>query len=425
MDWISLVLKQRLSSKPTEILHMDNKEKAAYLLRLYLTNKISSTELNDLNRFLLDETKAGDLQAALSEIIEESPALPDYQEEEWESLYQKIRQTARDGDLRQIDSVYTTHRPQRRSWLIAAAIIMVMLTGGAVTLMLRSGSHKAPPTVAEQKPASDDIAPGGNKAILTLADGSTIDLDQVRSGTIQQQGKSQLVKVNGGMLAYKESRHANKGDDPGSSFNKISTPRGGKFQLVLSDGSKVWLNAASSLTYPTTFTGKERSVQLEGEAYFEITPNATKPFKVNHDGLQIEVLGTSFNVMAYKDEQTVKTTLLEGRVKVHNGDQAVLLSPGQQAQSKDKEPFSIATADLEEAVAWKNGLFRFNESTIEEVMRQISRWYDVDVVYGSSIPKDLFRGEIYRNVNVSAVLKVLEVSGVHFRVEGKKIFVLS
>jgi len=414
---------------------MDNKEKAAYLLRLYLTNKISSTELNELNRFLLDETRAGYLQSALSELIEESPALPDYQEEEWESLYQKIRQTARDGDLRETVpslipshhvSEIRTHPIHRKSWLIAAAIIIIMLTGGAVTLMLRSGSRKATPTVAEQiKPASDDIGPGGNKAILTLADGSTIDLDQAKNGTIQQQGKSQLVKVNGGMLAYKENRKANKGDDLESSFNKISTPRGGKFQLVLSDGSKVWLNAASSLTYPTTFAGKERSVQLRGEAYFEIAPNAAKPFKVNHEDLQIEVLGTSFNVNAYKDEQTVKTTLLEGRVKVHNADQAVLLSPGQQARSKEKEPFSVATADLEEVVAWKNGLFRFNESTIEEVMRQISRWYDVEVVYEGSIPKDLFRGEIYRNVNVSAVLKVLEVSGVHFRVEGKKIFVLS
>ncbi|HMI61587.1 MAG TPA: FecR domain-containing protein [Puia sp.] len=292
--------------------------------------------------------------------------------------------------------------------------------------MLRSDSRKAPLTAADRiKPAPDDIGPGGNKATLTLADGSTIDLDQAKNGTIQQQGKSQLVKVNGDMLAYKENRQANKEDDPKTSFNKISTPRGGKFQLVLSDGSKVWLNAASSLTYPTTFSGKERSVQLQGEAYFEIAPNAAKPFKVYHEGLQIEVLGTSFNVMAYKDEQTVKTTLLEGRVRVHNGDQSVQLSPGQQAQSNDQEPFSIATADLEEVVAWKNGLFRFNESTIEEVMRQISRWYDVDVVYGSTIPKDLFRGEIYRNVNVSAVLKVLEVSGVHFRVEGKKIFVLS
>ncbi|HEY4286308.1 MAG TPA: FecR domain-containing protein [Puia sp.] len=396
---------------------MDNKEKAAHLLRLYLTNKISSTELNDLNRFLLDESYAGYLQSALSELIEASPALPDYQEEEWESLYQKIRHKA--------IKPHTIPPYKRRSWLIAAATIMVMFTGGAVALMLRSGNDKASRPVADRiKPASNDIGPGGNKATLTLADGSTIDLDQANNGTIRQQGRSQLVKVNGDLLAYKESRQMNKEEDP-NSFNKISTPRGGKFQLVLPDGSKVWLNAASSLTYPTTFAGKDRSVQLQGEAYFEIAPNAAKPFKVNHDGLQIEVLGTSFNIMAYKDEQAVRTTLLEGRIRVHNGGQAVLLSPGQQARSKDNQPVSVAAADLEEAVAWKNGVFRFNESTIEEVMRQISRWYDVDVVYGSSIPKDLFRGEIYRNVNVSAVLKVLEVSGVHFRVEGKKIFVLS
>jgi ferric-dicitrate binding protein FerR (iron transport regulator) len=178
------------------------------------------------------------------------------------------------------------------------------------------------------------------------------------------------------------------------------------------------------LRYPASFIGKERVVELKGEAYFEIAQNAHMPFRVSVDpGLQVEVLGTNFNVKAYTDEPFINTTLLQGAVKVHANGQAVLVHPGERAKLGGDQTLRTESADTEEAVAWKNGLFRFNEATLEDIMRQLSRWYDVEVVYVNGPPKDLFRGEIYRNVNVSQVLKVLEASGIHFTVEGKKILV--
>ena len=411
---------------------MDKQERARHLLQQYLNNSISSTELQELTQLLLEERHSGDLQAALGAIIERSPALPDYREEEWEHLYRKIRD-ARPGWMPMQVVESNEIRPRRRYRLAAAAaIIFVLLSGGGVLLLKTGGSKPVAAAVGGKPAAGEDIGPGRNKAVLTLADGSTIDLDEAKDGTIANQGNSKLVKLNGGQLAYQQSRGSGAQGGPESgkpenrkpSFNTISTPKGGQFQLVLPDGSKVWLNAASSLKYPTAFSGKKRTVELQGEAYFEIAPNATMPFTVDA-GAQIEVLGTHFNVMAYNDEQAVKTTLLEGRVKVHSGDQSVLLAPGEQARSKDNGALTTTTVDTDEAIAWKNGLFRFNEATIEEVMRQVSRWYDVEVVYVNAVPKDLFRGEIYRNVNVSKVLKVLEISGVHFTVEGKKILVQS
>jgi len=423
---------------------MDKKERAAYLLKQYLNNNITLKELQELTGLLQEEGNAEDLQAAFGSLIDQSTALPDYQETEWESLYRKIRK-AGPGRKREI----------RRYWLAAAAIIIIFLSGGTILFLKNNRTKETPPTASRTHNSQHDISPGSNKAILTLADGSKIDLDEAKDGQIGQQGNARLVKLGGGQLAYRESREADRKNSqdgkksgvPEISFNKISTPRGGQYQLILPDGTRVWLNAASSLTYPTAFSGKERSVELEGEAYFEVAKNAAMPFRVfittqplhagerakepnsglspEHEGTQIEVLGTHFNVMAYTDEHIIKTTLLEGRVKVHSGDRAAMLAPGEQAKVSDKGMLTKAPADTDEAIAWKNGLFRFNEATIEEVMRQISRWYDVEVIYVNGAPKDLFRGEIYRNVNISKVLKVLEASGVHFTVEGKKILVQS
>jgi ferric-dicitrate binding protein FerR (iron transport regulator) len=277
-----------------------------------------------------------------------------------------------------------------------------------------------------QAPApAADIMPGGNKAILTLGDNTTINLDDAKNGVVGQQGNTQVVKSKEGRLDY----YTVGAKASAITYNLLTTPRGGQYQLALPDGSKVWLNAASSLRYPTAFAGKERVVELHGEAYFEIAPNPSMPFKVavsqqaGEAPAEIEVLGTHFNVKAYADEPAVHTTLLEGSVRVRKGRNIVPLQPGQQASWNSARDVRVVPADVEEAVAWKNGLFKFNEATIEDVMRQLSRWYDVEVVYTNGIPGDLFRGEIYRNVNVSKVLKVLEASGVQFKVEGKKILV--
>ena len=217
------------------------------------------------------------------------------------------------------------------------------------------------------------------------------------------------------------------------SYNVLSTPRGGQYRLVLPDGSQVWLNAASSIRYPTAFTGTERKVEVSGEVYFEVTKNAAMPFRVvvnrrkgEPDPMEIEVLGTQFNVNAYTDEDVIRTTLLEGAVKVKKGVKGGILQPGQQAQCKeDGEMRWVPDADVEKVVAWKNGVFEFRDENLQAVMRQISRWYDVEVVYEGAIPTDGFTGRFSRNTSLSGVLSILRLSDIRLTVENKKIIVRS
>jgi hypothetical protein len=313
----------------------------------------------------------------------------------------------------------------RRIWFsAAAALVLLSIAVWLLTSNRRTGGSLA--AVPAKPSVIRDLAPGSNKATLTLADNTTIDLDGAKEGVLGQQGNARLIKDKGGRLSYQTAASYKPQAASEAVYNLLATPRGGQYQLVLPDGSKVWLNAASRLKYPASFGGKERVVELQGEAYFEIARNPSMPFKVylmGQPSAQVEVLGTHFNVKAYADEPAVQATLLEGAIKVHQGAAAALLQPGEQARWGSGTNIKVSPADLEETVAWKNGLFKFNDANIEEVMRQLSRWYDVDIVYVNGVPEDLFRGEIYRSVNVSKVLKVLEASGVHFTVEGRKILV--
>jgi transmembrane sensor len=377
----------------------------------------------------------------LEEIIVGSPALADYRESEWEPLLFKIltanKQESKEGGTAVPGGATQFVKGgfirggfirRGRTWMAAAAVLIFLVLCGWALLNRGKGGWSSVGATTRQPAVPDDVVPGGNKAMLTLADGSMINLDGKKNGLLVRQDGSRLVKEKDGQLAYmgdtRGEAPAKGGSSKVLSYNLLTTPKGGQYELILPDGSKVWLNAASSLRYPTSFTGKERLVELRGEAYFEIAKNAHMPFRVSVDrGLQVEVLGTIFNVKAYSDESFINTTLLQGSVKVHVKGQAVLVRPGERASLGGDGTLKAEAADTEEAVAWKNGLFRFNEATIEEVMRQLSRWYDVEVVYVNGPPKDLFRGEIYRNVNVSKVLKVLEASGIRFTVEGKKILV--
>ena len=265
------------------------------------------------------------------------------------------------------------------------------------------------------------VSPGSNKAILILADGRNLILDNAENGRLASQGDAEIVK-NNGRLVYN-----NKGM-PGDEvlYNTVATPRGGQYQLQLPDGSKVWLNAASSLKFPTAFHGKERNVELTGEAYFEISKNASMPFHVKSAGQTIEVLGTHFDINAYNDETAVKTTLLEGSVKVIKGTKTTTLKPGQQSSLLQNGSGTIEVsddADVDEVTAWKNGMFQFNDADIRAVMRQISRWYDVDIEFQEPISSDHYKGKVPRNASITKVLKILELSGVNFKIEGKKIIV--
>jgi transmembrane sensor len=317
--------------------------------------------------------------------------------------------------------------PASKGWYkVAVAASVILLASLAFYFLKPTSSKQIAQKTSTEYPLKNDIAPGGNKAILTLADGSHIILDSANNGTLSQQGTIKIIKLNDGELAYATSAGENKGE---ILYNTISTPKGGQYQLILSDGSRVWLNAASSLRFPTTFSGNERKVDLIGEGYFEVTKNKDKPFKVSANNTIVEVLGTHFNINAYNDEPFVKTTLLEGMVKVSTpllpgNSSPKFLLPGQQAGvSKNGEITLTENADMEEAVAWKNGLFQFKSSDIKTVLRQIARWYDVDVEYVGDVNLH-FTGQLTRNENVSKVFKELALTGeVHFKIDGKKIIV--
>jgi transmembrane sensor len=302
------------------------------------------------------------------------------------------------------------------NWWSFAAAVLLTVGLGLYYFLVKIKATDTKPAVAQQS----GIQPGGAKATLTLADGSKIILDDAKNGQIAFDGTSKIEKTGSGQLTYRANA-----DNPSSrSYNILTTPRGGQYQILLSDGTKVWLNAASSLKYPTVFSAAERRVELNGEGYFEVAKNQKSPFRVSTGNNQIEVLGTSFNVNNYADEPLQRTTLLEGSVRIRSGVESTLLQPGNEAGIGTNQKINIQRADSEKAVAWKNGYFQFGGTPLREVMRQVMRWYDIDVTYEGEIPSREFGGEISRQSNLGEVLKILELSHIHFRVEGRKITVI-
>ncbi|CAL1516805.1 FecR domain-containing protein [Chitinophaga sp. MM2321] len=309
-------------------------------------------------------------------------------------------------------------------WLRIAAAAAIFIFSVAATYYW---INNQPP--AQQSMLSDEsshlhrstVVPGGNRAVLTLSDGSEIVLDSTQEGALTRQGNTKVVKLKTPTLAY----NAGITDTQAIIYNTLSTPGGGNYQLILPDGTKVWLNASSSIHFPTYFKGKERYVTVTGEVYFEVAKNATMPFKINAKGVVVEVLGTHLNIMAYDDESSVNTTLLEGSVKVSQGTSEKVLVPGQESRVGKTGDMEVVQAEMEEVMAWKNGWFEFNTADIEKVMRQIARWYDVEVIYEGKMPTGHFSGLVSRQNDISEVLKIMEAGGVRFRIEGRKVFVLS
>jgi transmembrane sensor len=306
----------------------------------------------------------------------------------------------------------------RSFWLRYTAAAILFLAIGACLAYWHS---LFPAPVAEEPVlARQDIAPGGNKAILTLSDGSKIVLDSAANGLLANQGNTSITKLASGRLDYISV----PGKTSNTLYNTLTTPRGGQYKLVLSDGTAVWLNASSSITYPAAFTGKEREVKITGEAYFEVMKNPRKPFRVLSGDLSVDVLGTHFNINAYPDEDTVKTTLAEGKLRASDGAETSLLSARQQSRLTPDGKIGVEPhPDLEEVLGWKNGLFHFTNADVPTLMRQLSRWYDVDIEYPAGEPAGRITGEVSRAGSLSKVLQVFETSGTHFRIEGKKIIV--
>ena len=311
----------------------------------------------------------------------------------------------------------------------ASAAILIFLVAGWLVLGPR---HKIPETPAVTIAQVSDIKPGGNRAVLTLSDGSSVVLDSARNGVLAQQGNSQIIKLANGQLAYRpETRsssspvsNSNNSTESTVGFNTISTPAGGTYQVCLPDGSKVWLNAASSIHFPTAFTGAQRDVEITGEAYFEVVKNPGKPFLVRVRGQEIRVLGTSFNITAYSDESTIRTTLIEGAVQVARGAQTVRLKPGQQAAgTTSAAPLEVSSVNINSVIAWKKGFFSFENASAGVVLKQVARWYDVEVVHEGDLPSVHLDGMISRDLNLSEVTRVLETHHIHCRIEEHKLIV--
>jgi ferric-dicitrate binding protein FerR (iron transport regulator) len=317
-----------------------------------------------------------------------------------------------------------------RNWMRYAAAVIVLMIGSVTFYFLILKKHEnrivEQPTLAK---ANNDVAPGRYRAKLTLADGSFIVLDSVMIGKLAQQGGTQVMNKDG-KLVYQAKDQANTLNKE-TLYNKLETAKGQTYSTVLSDGTRVWLNSNSSISYPVSFNGEERKVTITGEAYFEVATaykpgtKEKQPFIVDVKGMKVEVLGTHFNINAYDDEPVIKTTLLEGKVKITSGKTTSLLTPGQQLQLQRGTDIAqkIDDADVQQAVAWKNGYFQFDNDDLKTVMRQLSRWYDVEVVYRGNVSgTDTYGGKIKRDTKASEVLALL-AQNVHFEIQGKKIII--
>lgn len=382
------------------------------LLKRYIEDKCNPSEVKQLMDYLTKDESNRSLLEHLKQQFEITT-----EENTTISTHQSNR--IRENLLQHVIETPVVTMKNRRWKLVAAAAAVIIFVGSGLYIFNANQINNVTATVQSKVQNKSDIAPGGNKALLTLADGSTIILDEVQNGTLTQQGNTTIVKLDG-KLNYDVSPSNSKA----VLYNTITTPRGGQFQIILPDGSKVWLNAASSIHFPTSFAANERRVEISGEAYFEISKNKAKPFIVKVNDAEVQVLGTHFNLMAYYDEPVVKTTLLEGSVKFIKDHNTNILTPGQQSQLfKNGLVKVLNNVDPDEVLAWKNGTFQFNGTDIGMVTRQLSRWYDAEVVYDKKID-DLFYADIPRNTNLSDVLKALELTGkVHFEIQGKRIIV--
>lgn len=406
------------------LLYTSQMNQLSALLKKYVNNQCSESELRTLFQLLGENGNQDILKELINENLNttqeddiDDPKLDATLRNILNKLQLQIEQEA------QLASKYNTYP----SWISVAAAVLFVLGIGLYfyrpdNAAYQQTTKQATVTVDEDRLAAEAvIKPGCNKAILTLANGKNIVLTEAGNGLLANLGSTQISKINDGELVYRaESQKLS--DLP--QINKLKIPRGGQYTITLPDGTKVWINADSELKFPTYFSGTERRVELKGEAYFEVAKNKDMPFKVVSGDQMVEVLGTHFNVNSYKNEGKIVTTLLEGSIKVYKTSkmQSAILKPGQQSIMSDE--IEVKSALTEQATAWKDGLIAFKDADIEDIMRQLIRWYDIEVVYEGIMPNRLFTGKVSREANLSQILKLLEKSRIHFKIEGKTITVM-
>ncbi|PWG80626.1 FecR family protein [Pararcticibacter amylolyticus] len=404
---------------------MEQETRFELLLNKYLANQCSAEEADELFNYIGQDKSTRllvrEMAAEFRKALDIPHELPD---DVSRRVSERLKKEISGPEIR-ID-----RKSRLIKWRVAASIAFLLLSG-SLYLIYHTKTNPGQSEVSVTR--TNDIRPGGNRAILTLANGSKINLSDRQNGTIASQGSLSILKSARGRIIYQLQETPGNGAGSIHGYNTIETPKGGQYQVVLPDGSSVWLNAASSLRYPAAFTGDKRVVELDGEAYFEVSARGRKegaakiPFIVKSKGQEIEVLGTHFNVSAYKDEERTSTTLLEGAVRVKNEKNSVVIKPGQKVIFNwNNNRLDVKSADTEEAIAWKNGYFMFTNENIESVMQKIARWYDVEIEYRSDVSGKKLWGSISRFENVSQVLKMLEMTKiVHFKIEGRRVIVMT
>jgi transmembrane sensor len=413
--YINTKLKEIFASKDRVLKKVENKitmdaiagmegsdaERMVYLIAGYLGKTLTTEEHDELDRWVESSDRNMEIFEELTD--EKNP----------ETLL--TLETKFGTNTRRPTSVRGRYRNLGR-WAIAASVLAVVIAVVFEATQKKVSSVTEKPLVAMKK----DFEPGGNHAMLKLSDGTTILLDSTAIGKLNIKNEN-IEKQDSGSLAYQNQP---AGESNGA-LNTISTPRGGQYSIMLSDGTRVWLNAASSLSYPVIFPKTGRKVELTGEGYFEVSKNAKAPFVVKVNGMEVEVTGTHFNIHAYGDEHMKTVTLLEGSVNVVQNEGRRTLRPGEAAIVSNEGQISVkSNIDTLQAIAWKMGLFHFEHTAIPDIMNQISRWYDVDIAYENNFQDKTFSGKISRNVHASEVLDMLQYAGVHFRIENKKIIVM-
>jgi transmembrane sensor len=398
------------------------------LLLGFIRNSISEEQVKELYQFidqqpeeyslLMDEP---DVLFQISQQMQEhAPEIPD---EVHDRMEERLR-VAIEEDAKSVGKKPLVRKLMNWKW--AAAAVFLIVAGVALIINIPNKNNAL--TTNGNQVAVDVKAPGLNKAMVTLSDGRTVLLSSLSKGLLAQQGNVELVKLADGRVAYrtKDGKQVNE-----LQYNTLTNPVGSKvINMMLADGTHVWLNAGSSLTYPVAFTGKERRVQISGEAYFEVAHNASKPFYVVKNDLEVRVLGTHFNVNAYDDEKDIKVTLLEGSVKVATKRKttAVILKPGQQAVNRTNtdDVSVISNAKTAQAIAWKDDKFQFQQTNIQEIMRQVARWYDVIIEYRGNMAAINFDGTLSRQASIGELLKRFEATGfVRFEIEGNNVIVIA
>lgn len=401
-----------------------NKAKLQRLLHQYLNNKISHEDGIELLNYLNN----GNLRGVEELVDAESFDLdqgPEFSSKQSADLLNRIKSDPRFGSHKIVQIIPEQRSPKfyQSKWIKIAAAVLVFFTAGLLFFQYEKSSIKISASQPNNNSASL-ILPGSKKATLRTSNGKVILLNDVANGVLDQTNAGNVVKINTGQIVYHNSDHGSNASP--LVYNTLSTPKGGEYQLVLPDGTKIWLNAASSITYPTAFTGKERRVTLTGEAYFEVAKDKEKPFYVNVNNTQIRVLGTHFNIEAYNDDNEMTTTLLEGSVQVTKNKAVSFLQPGQKAViPNNSDKIAVSNANIREAIAWKEGYFIFDDEDITGIMKKVSRWYDVSVSYQGSVDDQKFGGTFYRAKSITELLQYLEKIGkVHFAVEGRRIIVM-